>query len=337
MNSEIIFLPTPNWFISQPADLNEQDSMLATCALNSIILTDTRFECHIGTIKDAHSKRLHAVSFYKIPTFDYLASCSEDLEIKIWNFKSRCLSTHHKFHQNPPTCLDWIRVQSLDPTLLSCDIKGNIFKWNLNTNHHVRYFPENRPITQIKILENSFKTAIGYKHGSIVLLDSKSDQMSILAKLKNHEDSINCLLWCPKSQLDSSKVSEEIKCDNLEHVLASSSEDKTIRIWDTLKEIQLKNFKIPSSGSKTAQSKANQIHYVPLCWPKINLILTGSFKGDLFFIDLENLKGISANESMVKWNHFSALPGPQCHKKIIFDIIHSKDKIITLSLDRLLF
>lgn len=278
MNSEIIFLPTPNWFVSQAIDLNDQDPILATCVLNSIILTDPLFESYIGTIKEAHTKRLHAVSFYKIKSFDYLASCSDDLEIKIWNYKTRCLFNHHKFHQNAPTCLDWIRIESQDPILISCDIKGNIFKWHLNTNHHVRYFPENKPITQVKILENSFKTAVGYKTGTIVLLDSKSDQMSILAKLKSHEDSINCLLWCPKSVADCSKVCQEVKCDNLEHILASSSEDKTIRIWDTLKSIQLKNFKIPSSSSKSAQTKANQINYVPLCWPKLNLIITGSFK-----------------------------------------------------------
>lgn len=277
MCSEIIFVPTPNWFISQPIDLDSNETLLATCALNSIIFTNSDFETYIGTIKEAHSKRVHAVSFYKINTFDFLASCSEDLEIKIWDYKKRTLVNSHKLHQNAPTCLDWIRIEELDPIVLSCDIKGNIFKWNVNTNHHVRYFPENKPITQIKILENSFKTAVGYKTGTIVLLDSKSDQMNILAKLKSHEDSINCLLWCPKSNADNSKICEEIQCDNLEHVLASSSEDKTIRIWDTVKGFQLKNFQVPSNSSKAAK-KANQINYVPLCWPKANLILTGSFK-----------------------------------------------------------
>lgn len=58
-------------------------------------------------------------------------------------------------------------------------------------------------------------------------------------------------------------------------------------------------------------------------------------RGDLFFVDLENIKSISANESLIKWNQFTALPDPQCHKKIIFDIIHCNNKIITLSLDRL--
>lgn len=277
MNSEIIFLPTPNWFISQAIDLNSQDSVLATCALNSIIFTNAEFESHIGTIKEAHSKRLHSVSFYKINKFDFLASCSEDLEIKIWDYKKRSLVNHHKLHQNAPTCLDWIRIEEQDPIVLSCDTKGNIFKWNVNTSQHARYFPENKPITQIKILSNSFKTAVGYKTGTIVLLDSKSDQMNILAKLKSHENSINCLLWSPKSNDDNSKICEEIKCNTLEHVLASSSEDKTIRLWDTIKGIQLKNFKVPSNGSKAAK-KVNQINYVPLCWPKTNLILTASFK-----------------------------------------------------------
>ncbi|CAF1058444.1 unnamed protein product, partial [Brachionus calyciflorus] len=339
MNSEIIFLPTPNWFISRPIDVNTNDSTLATCAINSIILTNNLLTTNQSTIKDAHTKRLHCVSFYNIPNFDYLASCSDDLDIKVWNYKTRVLINQHKLHQNSPSCIDWIRISdaSSDPILLSCDIKGNIFKWNLNTGEHIRYFPENKPITQIKILENSYKTAVGYKTGTIVLLDVKSENLTILQKLKNHEDSINFLLWCPfKTEENYEELKNELNCDNLEHVLASSSEDKTIRLWCTLKYVQLKFFRVPSGATKNSKGKDNQISYTPLCWPRPNLLLTGSFKGELFHIDLENLKSVSSNESLIKWNTFMSLPDSQMHKKIIFDIIYCEDKIVTLSLDRLL-
>lgn len=263
MSSEIIFLPTPNWFISRPVDVNIHDSTIATCAISSILLTKSLFSSNQSTIKDAHVKRLHGVSFYNLKDFDYLASCSDDLEIKVWNYKTRSLVIQHKLHQNSPSCIDWIRLDQPEPILLSCDLKGNIFKWNLNTNEHVRYFPENKPITQIKTLDNTFKTAIGYKTGTIVLLDVKNETLNILHKFKNHEDSINCLLWCPTN-------------DEMKHVLASSSEDQTIRVWCTLKNVQLKYFKVVSTG-KSNQNK-NQINYVPMCWPRPNLILTGSFK-----------------------------------------------------------
>ena len=50
--------------------------------------------------------------------------------------------------------------------LVSCDVKGNIYKWNLNNNEHFRYFPENKPITQVKSCKSHNLIAVGYKQGT---------------------------------------------------------------------------------------------------------------------------------------------------------------------------
>ena len=91
-----------------------------------------------------------------------------------------------------PTCLDWLNFDenTSDSILVSCDSKGNIFKWNLTTNAHIRYFPENKPITQVRSCPNKWIVAVGYKQGTIVILDVKSDTMKINHKLKLHEDTI---------------------------------------------------------------------------------------------------------------------------------------------------
>lgn len=134
--------------------------------------------------------------------------------------------------------------------------------------------------------------AVGYKNGTIVLLDVKNEQMKILHKLKNHEDSINCLFWYPKPEVHSdqqeSNLKETLNVDVLETILCSSSEDKTIRLWCTSKGLQLKCFKAPgstNSASKSAQNKNQQfqaakINYTPLNWPRPNLIISGSFRSD---------------------------------------------------------
>jgi WD40 repeat protein len=131
-----------------------------------------------------------------------------------------------------------------------------------------------------------------------VILDVKNDQMKILNKLKNHEDSINCLCWYPSIQnsdeledpalLDKIRINLE-NVSNLNRVLCSSSEDKTIRFWCSEKGIQLKCIKAPGLSTvvdaKSTKNTKNQaqvqtakINYTPLCWPTGQFLLSGSFK-----------------------------------------------------------
>ena len=191
--------------------------------------------------------------------------------------------------KNSPICLDWIRNEktSTDLALVSCDIKGNIFKWNLNTNQHFRYFPENKPITQIKSKENSFIVAVGYNQGTIVILDVENQHMKILFKLKNHDDCVNCLYWFPENQEnqeETNNLASAFNTENVSSILCSSAEDKTIRFWCIFSGNQLKCIKTPQGSSSSTKSNAKQnsarINYTPICWPNPNYIVAGSYKYD---------------------------------------------------------
>ena len=348
--SELLFIPTPNWFISNSLDICPVDGSCATTAINTIILTNDLFARHQFSIKDAHTKRLHAVSFFSQTDSDskLIASCSEDLDIKVWDARTGALINQHRLHQNPPSCLDWLRVaEDSQPCLVSCDIKGNIYKWSVSTGEHVRFFPENKPITQVA--SKSTLIAVGYKQGTIVILDIKSEQMKILSKLKNHEDSINCICWFPttrsneKSEEEDELIQNQLRTRlgvaNLGHVLCSSSEDKTIRLWCALQGRELKCLKAPGvTGSSSKQQHQShqqpvaKINYTPLCWPSAQFILSGSFKGELSAYDLL----VEVIESApIKWKVFTHTSnGMQGHKKIIYNISSYKDSIVTLSLDR---
>jgi len=64
------------------------------------------------------------------------------------------------------------------------------------------------------------------------------------------------------------------------------------------------------------------------------LIVIFHLRGELFYVDLE--KSLEETSDTAKWNPFVSLPGEnQHHRKAIFDILCYKNKIITLSLDRL--
>ena len=180
--------------------------------------------------------------------------------------------------KNQPTCLDWLDIDENCHELISGDIKGNIFKWNMNTNTHVRYSPENKPITQLKSCKNKYLVAVGYKHGSIVIINAQSEQMKVVYKLKSHEDAINYLCWNPLNDGNSL-----FKLGDESLVLCSSSDDKTIRFWSIESGTQLKVLAAPISASQNRQQKSTKINLTPLCWPTSSYIISASYKYALDF------------------------------------------------------
>lgn len=172
--------------------------------------------------------------------------------------------THKK---SSVTCIGWLR----DPTepnaciLVSCDVKGNIFKYNMSTCVHNRYYPESgKHITQMSTHGERSLAAVGYKHGTIVILDFSSPQLNVLCKLKSHEDAVNCLIWTSAD------------------VLASSGEDKFVRVWRLTgnESEEIKCIRAPgsSSGGGGPNKTQQTINYTPLCAPRPGLLLTASFK-----------------------------------------------------------
>ena len=113
--------------------------------------------------------------------------------------------------------------------------------------------------------------------------------MKINHKLKLHEDTINCLFWYPQRKVETN-VEQDLEklyeINDLTSLLASSSEDGTIRVWCTLRGEQLSCFKAPgfekqSRGSYDKQK--NKIKFIPLCWPSPSILISGSFKYNLWF------------------------------------------------------
>lgn len=202
----------------------------------------------------------------------------------MWDVNTRVLLKQHQLHQNIPTCLDWLDLDSGNELILiSGDIKGNLFKWNVNTNANVRYFPENKPITQLKSCKNQYLIAIGYKHGTIVIMNIQHDQMKIVYKLKSHEDAINYLYWYPAAimndQLHELNTSFNYVFENVNDnslILCSSSEDKTIRLWSIEKGIEI--IKLNTPGMSNSNKSQQKINFTPLCWPTSRYLVSASYK-----------------------------------------------------------
>jgi hypothetical protein len=101
--SELVLMPTPNWFTSRPIDISTLDGTAAFSAINSVLITNVSFDNYKYTIREAHTKRIHSLSFYYTVIENekqkILATCSEDLDVKVWNVETKSLLNQHKFHQ----------------------------------------------------------------------------------------------------------------------------------------------------------------------------------------------------------------------------------------------
>ena len=64
MTSELLFIPTPNWFISRPLDVSSNnDGLLALSVIGSIYFLDFKFKKYYFCIKNAHLKRINSIAF----------------------------------------------------------------------------------------------------------------------------------------------------------------------------------------------------------------------------------------------------------------------------------
>jgi hypothetical protein len=130
--SELVLMPTPNWFTSRPIDICKHDGSMAFCTINSIILTKNLLNEYDSTIRDAHSKRLHAVAFH-VTVLDaqevkLLASCSDDLDVKVWQLGcNNKLFNQHKLHQVTP--ISHIQFStSLFSLLIKCHFNSRTYQ-----------------------------------------------------------------------------------------------------------------------------------------------------------------------------------------------------------------
>jgi WD40 repeat protein len=103
MCSRLVLMPTSSWFTSRPIDICETNGLVASSAINSVIVSSGTFDKYLHTIKDAHTKRVNSLAFHVSKQsgddLTMLATSSEDLDIKVWNSQTGKLLAQHKLHQ----------------------------------------------------------------------------------------------------------------------------------------------------------------------------------------------------------------------------------------------
>ncbi|KAK3580429.1 hypothetical protein CHS0354_035471 [Potamilus streckersoni] len=250
----------------------------------------------------------------------------------------------------------WSPIQS--DLIFSGDESGKIGVWEHVEDRQAFLHPEKSTVFCLAASPvDRSHLAVGYKNGVILLIDVKKAGM-ILNKMRGHDEEVHSLAWCPipgedfKSQQETvpdiadletfgvdfnltevKKVQEGFGTDG--HLLASGSQDRTVRIWSTVSGRQLLQLKLPNSSwgrSSRGDNQGRNKVWLTLCWPRgrPKQLISSSFNGEMLVWDI-------TKTGKEKCKFMSAPSTSLSHTRIIFNICSlgpTHDRLLSVSMDR---
>jgi WD40 repeat protein len=206
-----------------------------------------------------NSFQAHGLSFYRIKqspfNTNYVATCSEDATVKIWNVSSSfnwTLITTYSQHSSRVLALEWID----NDTLASGSYDQTVKIWSPTTGQTKKTIQTNHDVWSLKLLNNQIHLAagLGYQSGDINIYNINDG--NLVSSLRGHTANVNDLVQISADQLASSSYDKTVRIWNLStntckfnltghndgvwglkqitpNILASGSHDRTIKLWDT--------------------------------------------------------------------------------------------------------
>jgi WD40 repeat protein len=160
----------------------------------------------------AHSSDIFRIKQSPFNT-NYVATCSWDKTVKIWNVSSSfnwTLITTYSQHSSGVFALKWLDKDTLASA--GNDDDGTIKLWSPTTGQTKRTIQTNQYVRSLKLLNNNIRVAAGLESGDINIYNISDG--NLVSSLKGHTSYV----------FDLVQISDEL--------LASSSWDKTVRIWN---------------------------------------------------------------------------------------------------------
>jgi WD40 repeat protein len=184
------------------SDLNGQIKIFNTSSLSLV----NSFQAHSNRIF-----RIKQSPFNTNTNTNYVATCSNDRIVKIWNVSSSfswTLITTYSQHTSDVNALEWLD----NDTLASVGYSDETIKlWSPTTGQTKRTIQTNQRVLSLKLLNTNIHLAAGLNNTINIY---NINDGNLVSSLKGHRSDVNDLV----------QISDEL--------LASSSLDKTVRIWN---------------------------------------------------------------------------------------------------------
>ncbi len=202
----------------------------------------------------AHSSYINRIkqSPFKI---NYVATCSNDRTVKIWNVSSSLdwtLIKTYSQHSSGVQALEWLD----NDTLASGSYDQTIRIWLITTGQTKRTKQTNAPVLSLKLLNSNIHLAagLGYPNNDINIYNINDG--NLVSSHKGHTSPVKDLVQLSDDLLASSSHDKIVRIWNLttntckfiltghtygvtglkqitSSILASGSSDRTIKLWDT--------------------------------------------------------------------------------------------------------
>ncbi|KAL4160497.1 hypothetical protein PRNP1_001065 [Phytophthora ramorum] len=310
--------PSANWYCSKICDCGHSDVfglLLAFGAKNSVFIYQAKNDADAhdtsGTksagsgvkvsffaqlVRGKRDRRVTAVQFLTDTTGELRLVCGgEEGSVQIWDVASLTLIEQHRKHKAEVMA---ITVSStLDANfVLAGDRQGRISAWERDAGKVSVFMPVSGDgIHSIAISpHDKALVAVGYRSGVLCLVDAA--QGTVRHRLDGHDQEVQCVAWKPPVEASHSSIEDETSSKDpggagREVWLASSSRDKTIKVWkialNAAEEPALEQvLRLPTGKQGMSFTQTKQL-WLPVTWSTNSptgkhCLWSGSFDGSLF-------------------------------------------------------
>ncbi len=260
----------------------------------------------------------------------HVASCSNDNTAKIWDPTTWILIQNYTGHTSGVVALEYINTD----TMASSAYDQTIRIWSISTGVTIRTFTndqnQNKNVLSLALLTNGYYLASGLENGVILIYNINNG--SLMFSFQGHTNKVNDLVLLNSNDL-----------------LASSSDDNTVRIWNLTEsdnvqyEIlfslnghssNVQGLKLVSSDLLASGSSDNTVILWNITTGTLYKTLTGHTSGIMFTIDTSDLKtffSASYDSQIKQWEASTGILLNSCTSSLSISALAVLNEVKTIT------
>ncbi len=286
--------------------------------------------CGLLKTVQAHQSGFQINRIKQLPN-GYVATCSNDFTAKIWDPTEWSIIRNYTGHTNKGVvALEYINTD----TMASSAYDQTIQIWSISTGVTIRTFTsvqnQYKNVLSLALLTNGFYLASGLASGVILIYNINNG--SLVFSFQGHTNKVNDLVFLNNNDL-----------------LASSSDDKTVRIWNLTKSnnvqydivfnltghsSNVQGLKLVSSDLLASGSSDKTVILWNITTGTLYKTLTGHTSGIMFTIDTSDLKTLfsaSYDSRLKQWEASTGILLNSCTTSLAISSLAVLNEVKTIT------